>query len=122
MKPTVNDQRILADLEQSLWDKNLHFDSDEQNYTISAKFVEVDRSGQRHERTSEFVAEKRAQLTEVKSPLADYSVELVGEDMAMVTYVCEVRFGGTLEVLHCVSLWAKVGSLWQLQLHQTTPR
>lgn len=122
MKPTLEDQRTLASLEKSLWDKDLHFESDDVNYTLTAKFVEDDRSGQRHERTSEFVAEKRAQLSEVKLPLSDYSVELVAEDMAMVTYMCEVRFDGTLEILHCVSLWAKIGSLWQLQLHQTTPR
>ncbi|MGK7753203.1 MULTISPECIES: hypothetical protein [unclassified Roseovarius] len=122
MKPTLEDQRTLADLEKSLWDKDLNFKNDDVNYTLVAKFVEVDRLGQRHERTSKAFAEKRARLTEVKLPLSDYSVELVDENMALVTYMCEVRFGGALEMLHCVSFWVKAGSLWQLQLHQTTPR
>ncbi|WP_152491114.1 DUF4440 domain-containing protein [Roseovarius sp. THAF27] len=122
MKPTLEVQQTLTSLEKSLWDKDLHFDSDDGNYTLSAKFVEVDRFGHRHNRTQNFMAEKRSRLSEMEVPLADYSAELVSEDTAMATYTVEVRFSDVLELLHCVSLWVKVNGKWQLQLHQTTHR
>lgn len=122
MKLTLEDQQTLASLEKSLWDKNLHFESDDENYTLSAKFVEVDRFGRRQSRTQDFMAEKRSRLSEMEVPLADYSAELVSEDTAMATYTVEVRFSDVLELLHCVSLWVKVNGQWQLQLHQTTHR
>lgn len=122
MKPTLEDQRILTSLEKSLWDKDLHFESDDVNYTLSAKFVEVDRLGQRHNRAQDFMAEKRSRLTDVDVSLADYAAELVAEDTAMATYTVEVRFNDVLEFLQCVSLWVKLNGQWQLQLHQTTNR
>jgi len=54
-------------------------------------------------------------------PLPDYSVQLVADNVALATYMSEVRYGDQVEVGRRSSLWVKICGRWQLRFHQGTP-
>lgn len=120
MKLQKLDKEVLTSLEQALWDHSLQFEFNELNCAHSAKFIEVDRLGQQHERSEAFIARKRAGITQVELPLPNYSVELISPDTALATYHNEVRYRGELELSRRLSLWVQANGRWQLQLHQAT--
>lgn len=53
-------------------------------------------------------------------PLAAFTVRLVGEGVALVTYVSEVQYE-RLERANRLSLWVFNGDRWWLMFHQATP-
>jgi hypothetical protein len=62
----------------------------------------------------------RPQVINAKFPLKNFKVEMIAENVALVTYISEVTYE-KVEVGNRSSIWIKTPNGWQLRFHQGTP-
>jgi hypothetical protein len=54
-------------------------------------------------------------------PLPKFAARLIAADVALVTYVSEVKFTDVTERANRSSLWSRYPTGWKLRFHQGTP-
>ena len=117
-EPTVGDYEQLRLLEDSLWRAETRFDRDYMERILAPDFFEFGRSGRVYSRADVLAVPGQA----IKARLRGFAVQPTSSDVALVTYVSEVRRDdGTVELGNRSSIWTRGPDNWQLRFHQGTP-
>jgi hypothetical protein len=119
MEINETDYKDLKTLEESLWITESRFDKEHMERTLADDFFEFGRSGRIYER-NDTINGARPQEINAKIPLKNFSIRLITPDVALVTYISEVKYE-ELEAGNRSSLWHKTPSGWRLKFHQGTP-
>jgi hypothetical protein len=119
MTPTTEDSNKLKELEESLWKSETRFDLEYMEKVLSPEFFEFGRSGKVYARKDTLYG-ARPQVINAKFPLKNFKVEMIAENVALVTYISEVTYE-KVEVGNRSSIWIKTPKGWQLRFHQGTP-
>lgn len=106
----------LMALEKSLWRAETRFDPAYLELVLAADFVEFGRSGRVYTRDGVLAASRQ----NLDATLRDLAVHQVADDVALLTYVSEVRYD-EVEGANRSSLWFRDSGRWLLRFHQGTP-
>jgi hypothetical protein len=106
----------LIELEWALWRAETRFDDEFMERVLADDFGEFGRSGRVYTRADTRAVEGEA----IDANLRDVEVDLIAEDVALLTYVSEVQHE-VLDLANRSSLWVKRDGRWQLRFHQGTP-
>lgn len=106
----------LIALEHALWRAQTRFDPAFMEWILADDFGEFGRSGRVYARADTLAVDGDA----IDARLRDIEVDLITEDVALVTYVSEVRHDA-LDLANRSSLWVRRNDRWQLRFHQGTP-
>ena len=112
-----SDHEQLARLEESLWRTETRFDREYMEAVLAPDFLEFGRSGRTYSRV-EVLELERAPIDAV---LRDLTIRALGPDVALATYVSELRHGEELTLANRGSIWTRTNSRWLLRFHQGTP-
>ena len=110
------DIETLTALECSLWRHETRFDKAYMDQVLAPDFLEYGRSGRVWTREASLAAPRQ----DLDATLTELVVAPVAEDVALVTYVSEVRHA-EVERANRASLWRRDGGRWLLRFHQGTP-
>jgi ribonuclease HI len=113
------DSATLRGLEESLWRPQTRFDREYLEQILAPDFVEHGRSGRRYARQD--VVDTMPVEFAARLPLPDFEVREIADDVALVTYRSEVRYGENLETANRCSIWRRSSGGWVLEFHQGTP-
>jgi hypothetical protein len=113
--PADTEHRLI-ELERALWRAETRFDADFMERTLAHDFSEFGRSGRVYERADTLAAP----AAPINANLRDFRCSLLADDVALLTYVSEVRHG-TLDLANRASVWVRRDGRWQLRFHQGTP-
>lgn len=108
---------FLNHLEEGLW-LDTRFDRAWMDKILHPDFTEVGMSGRRYDRQQSLEASHVGM--EVELPLADYDIDLIDEDVALVRYVCDAKLSGARHRSERTSLWINTNEGWRLRFHQGT--
>lgn len=106
----------LQGLEESLWRPETRFDRRYMDGVLTPDFLEFGRSGRRYDRAG--VLDMTGGHLDAR--LSELTVTLLAPDVALVTYVSEVRGDEVLRAQRS-SVWLRQGGSWRLRFHQGTP-
>ena len=116
-------QSLLVKLERELHDPAVRRDRTRLVELLHPEYLEIGRSGRSY--TFSQILE-HLELEAATPPLLhaqDFSVCLLGEEIALVTYKsAQIGMGGKLD-LHALrsSVWQRTARGWQMVFHQGTP-
>lgn len=113
------DFSALPTIEIGLWHAATRFDRDLMARTFAPDFIEFGRSGVFYTRAQMLAAPNQAQ--DVDAVLHDVAVRALSGDLALVTYVSEVRYPAGTEWSNRSSIWDRSSGVWQVRFHQGTP-
>lgn len=118
MEISTEEVEKLKELEESLWRAETRFDKHYMGKILAPDFFEFGRSGRVYKREETLAAPAQ----EIKStlPLKNFQVQLINQDVVLVTYVSEVHYD-SLEISNRSSVWSKTSAGWHLRFHQGTP-
>ena len=116
MSITQSDFDTLRHLEESLWRAETRFDPEYMNRVLSPDFIEFGRSGRVYRR-EEIIAMSAG---EIDATLKDFNARLIDTNVALVTYISEVKYA-QIEIANRSSLWTRTNGGWQIRFHQGTP-
>lgn len=111
--------RILASLEESLWRSETRGDRALMDRTFAGDFFEFGRSGRVWGRSAMLFDD--CLPIDIQMPLPEFSVRLLDDTIALVTYNSIVKYGATVECARRSSIWSFDDSRWNLRFHQGTP-
>ncbi len=111
----------LEALEETLWRTETRFDRVLMDATFAPDFEEFGRSGRRYSREDMLFDTADSAPIPAVLPLCDFSVRVLTPDIALVTYISEVRYPAGTEWANRSSLWHRSADRWQLRFHQGTP-
>lgn len=114
--PDSTEQQLI-ELEHALWQADTRFDPEFMEGVLAEDFREFGRSGRVYERADTLAVTGDS----IKATLRDIEVQLIAEDVALVTYMSEVQHE-ILDLANRASIWIKRDGRWQLRFHQGTPR
>lgn len=106
----------LQNLEEALWRSETRSDRDWMDTVLAPGFTEHGRSGRVYDREASLSVDV-PDIIEIELPLTDFTVRMISEDLALVTYVSVEPRGRS----NRASLWRHDGSEWRLEFHQGTP-
>ena len=118
MELTSQDKEDLRTLEEGLWRVEVHFDSKRMDEVLAPDFFEFGRSGRVYGRQD--IIDTEAQSIDAMLPLMDFHARLLDSNLAQVTYVSAVTYGGVQELANRSSIWSRTQNGWQLRFHQGT--
>lgn len=110
-------RRELRVLEESMWRRETRADRGYMERTLAPDFFEFGRSGRVY--TREDIIGMSVGLGPGDYALRDFKVTPIDREVALVTYVSEVR-GSDGRLGNRSSLWRKTREGWQLSFHQGT--
>ena len=113
------DFTLLPATERRLWQAATRFDRAVMERTFAPDFVEFGRNGTFYTREVMLAAPNPAQ--DVEAVLHDIAVRPLSGDLALVTYVSEVRYPAGTEWSNRSSIWDRSSGAWQVRFHQGTP-
>jgi hypothetical protein len=87
--------------------------------TLAPDAVEFGRSGRRYTRADLLPEANDPQA--IDASLHDLTVHELSADLALVTYISEVRGQSGTEWANRSSIWDRTSGKWQLRFHQGTP-
>jgi len=118
MTARPDDVEDLRRLEESLWRSETRYDRSHLEQVLAPDFVEFGRSGNIWGRDE--ILDGPGQELDARLPLPGFTVRMLGDDAALVTYRSEFVSG---EPLHAnrASLWHRMDGEWRLVFHQGTP-
>ena len=109
-------EQQLIELEWALWRAETRFDPEFMERTLAADFREFGRSGRVYERADTLAVSGDS----IEAELRDFQLAMLADDVALMTYVSEVRHG-VLDLANRTSIWVRRDGRWQLRFHQGTP-
>jgi hypothetical protein len=107
----------LVELEHALWRAQTRFDPEFMERVLAEDFAEFGRSGRVYARQDTLAVTGET----ITAQLRDIRVDLIAEDVALVTYVSEVEHGQQLDLANRSSTWVHRDGRWQLRFHHGTP-
>ena len=116
----AEDEAQLHALEDSLWRAETRYDRALMEQTFAADFTEIGRSGRAYEREEMFLEPDPEAVIDATLPLPGYSVRQIAPDVALATYISEVRYDDEVERGQRSSLWSRINGRWHLRFHQGT--
>lgn len=119
MEISSKDRETLEQQEQELWREETRVNTERMNELISQDFFEFGRSGRVWQRQDTVVAVPHTK--DVVSPLPEFHIRLLDENIAQVTYDSAFIYDGVVEYTHRSSIWSLTTSGWVLRFHQGTP-
>ena len=111
----------LKALEESLWRADTRFDDDLMDQLFASDFFEFGRSGRVYSREEMFFGQSDMAEIDAILPLRNFRARYLSKDIAQVTYLSEVRYGGQTELGNRSSIWSRDADGWKLRFHQGTP-
>jgi hypothetical protein len=114
---TQTDHEALEQLEESLWRTQTRFDRDHMETLLSEHFREFGRSGRVYNRAEILKLEPAP----IDATLHDLTVRPLAPNVALITYISELRRDSTTERSNRSSIWTRHENHWQLEFHQGTP-
>ncbi len=117
MSLDASDIEELRQLEESLWRRETRCDPDYMGSITSDDMFEFGRSGRTY--TRDDLLDIPDQEIPATLPLQGFTVHEVTPDVALVTYVSELRHA-TLDLGNRSSLWVRSEGRWKLRFHQGT--
>jgi hypothetical protein len=109
-------ERQLIELEWALWRAETRFDAEFMERTLASDFAEFGRSGHVYARADTLAVSGQS----IDATLRDFRLAMLAEDVALLTYVSEVRHQ-QLDLANRSSIWVRREGRWQLRFHQGTP-
>ena len=109
---------LLPSLEDSLWQTQSRLDPVLMGRIFAPDFFEFGRSGRRY--TREELLALPDEVTSIDATLHDLAVLPLSPQLALVTYVSEVRNSDQTEWANRSSIWDMSSGTWQLRFHQGT--
>lgn len=109
----------LRTLELSLWRAETRFDRALMAATFAPDFFEFGRSGRRYARDE--LLPDGTEGDQIDATLHDLTTHTLSSDLALVTYISEVRRPEGTDWANRSSLWDRSSGRWQLRFHQGTP-
>jgi hypothetical protein len=109
-------QRQLIELEGALWRAETRFDAAFMERTLADDFAEFGRSGRVYARADTLAVPGQP----IDAKLRDFHFSMLADDVALLTYVSEVRHE-QLDLANRTSVWVRRDGRWQLRFHQGTP-
>jgi hypothetical protein len=119
MKLCAIDLTDLPAIEQALWQAATTYDRAHMARAMADDFIEFGRSGAFYTREAMLAAPNAAQ--DVQAVLHDIACRPLSADLALVTYVSEVRYPSGTEWSNRSSIWDRSSGEWQVRFHQGTP-
>ena len=116
---STEDFESLRLLEENLWVAESRFDHRYMDRVLAPDFFEIGRSGQVYRREEIIDSDSRPFHAEI--PLPNFSVRLLSEDIAQVTYNSHATFDNVIELGRRSSIWTRSKDGWVLRFHQGTP-
>jgi hypothetical protein len=116
MIPAPDD--ILA-LETALWKAATSYDRATMDRIFAPDFIEFGRNGTTYTRETLLAAPNAA--LDVEAILHDRAIRFVQGDIAVMTYVSEVRYPGQTQWANRSSVWDRSSGAWRIRFHQATP-
>jgi len=120
MELSVNELKVLHQLEEDLWRGELRFERKRMEEILAPDFFEFGKSGRVYQR--EDILEASAQLIKDRPPLLDFKARSLGSNVVQVTYVSAVIHEGIEERALRSSIWSRTEHGWQLRFHQGTAK
>jgi hypothetical protein len=117
MTPTVTD---LPAVEQALWRAATAHDHAHMARTMAEDFIEFGRFVAFYTRETMLAAPNAAQ--DVQAVLHDIALRPLSADLALVSYVSEVRYPSGTEWSNRSSMWDRSSGARQVRFHQGTHR
>ena len=118
MELSSQDREDLRLLEEGLWRAEVRFDSRRMDEILAPDFFELGRSGRVYGRQD--IIDTEAQPIDARLPLMDFRARLLDSNLAQVTYMSAVTYGGVQELANRSSIWSQTRHGWQLRFHQGT--
>ncbi len=118
MELSREDRQQLESLEEGLWRADVRFDPQAMEGILAPDFIEFGRSGRVYARYDTLAIP--AQVIDARLPLMDFKARLLDSNVAQVTYVSAVTYGGREERANRSSIWSRTERGWQLRFHQGT--
>ncbi|HXV72610.1 MAG TPA: DUF952 domain-containing protein [Acidimicrobiia bacterium] len=115
----VSTAPYLEHLEEGLWRDGTRFDQEWMDRMLHPEFSEVGRSGRTYTRAQAIAASSRSIESEI--PLAEYRIQLIDEDVALVRYISRQTLDGAPRPAERTSVWVNTNDGWRLRFHQGTP-
>lgn len=115
------DVETLARAEESLWRAKTRYDRDLMDRTFAPDFFEFGRSGRAYGREEMLFDHDPKATIDAVLPLQEFEARAIAPNVALVTYVSEVAYGGQVERGRRSSLWTLGPQGWELRFHQGTP-
>ncbi|MFD1881971.1 DUF4440 domain-containing protein [Paracoccus pacificus] len=109
----------FTDLEPAVWQAVSRADRAFLSATMAPDFFELGRSGRRYSRDD--ILSGMDQQPGVVTVLHDIDTHMLSPQIALVTYVSEVRYDRGTEWANRSSLWDRSSGEWRLRFHQGTP-
>ncbi|HXV78292.1 MAG TPA: DUF4440 domain-containing protein [Candidatus Binatia bacterium] len=119
MKLSKQDRDALERLEEELWREETRFHLDRMNKILAPDFFEFGRSGRVYQRVDTLAVPPQPIVAVL--PLLDFTVRLLDQNIAQVTYKSAVSYDGVVESSRRSSLWSRTANGWVLRFHQGTP-
>jgi len=115
----VSTAPYLEHLEEGLWRDETRFDQEWMERMLHPEYSEVGRSGRTHTRVETITAPDTP--VDVELPLAEYRMQLIDEDVALVRYISRQTLDGAPTPAERTSVWVNTNDGWRLRFHQGTP-
>lgn len=109
----------LHPLELSLWRAETRFNRALMEATFAPDFFELGRSGRRY--TRDELLPDGTETGSIDATLHDLTTRALSSDLALVTYISEVRTPTGTEWANRSSIWDRSSGRWQIRFHQGTP-
>ena len=113
------DLTALPSLEQSLWQADTRHDRQFMQTVLDPDFIEFGRSGRRYGRDE--ILPAIGEHGSITASLHALDTRRLSPELALVTYVSEVRQGDGDEWANRSSIWDCSSGRWELRFHQGTP-
>ena len=110
MELSSQDKEDLRLLEEGLRRAEVRFDSRRMNEVLAPDFFEFGRSGRAYRRQD--IMDIELQPIDARLPLMDFRARLLDSDLAQVTYVSAVTYGGVEELANRSSIWSRTEHGW----------
>ncbi|MCU0904013.1 MAG: nuclear transport factor 2 family protein [Tabrizicola sp.] len=108
----------LTALEHSLWQTETRHDRALMDQTFAPDFHEFGRSGRRYSREDLLPT---GESHPIDATLHALFITQISPEIALVTYLSELRRPAGTDWANRSSLWDKTSGHWQLRFHQGTP-
>lgn len=110
--------RTLKSLEESLYQPDTRFDREYLENILAPDFIEFGSSGRVWTR-GQIIRTPQVAIG-VRLPLPEFGLQMVSEDVALVTYRSEMGLDYA-DAANRSSIWRRTVDGWQLVFHQATP-
>jgi hypothetical protein len=112
------DVDFFKDLEEGMWREEINSVAGYLDNTLSHEFTDFCRFGHVYDRAD--LIGSTGGSVEVEFPFEDFSVEMLADTVALVTYINAVTRHGVRDRVRRTSIWVDENGSWRLRHIQAT--